>query len=102
MIELRHPGRRALPRPADTRIGMFQEPVEGLPFLSADDAFPGDETLEVSQILPVLQLGASEPGAILAEMARMAGSRESLIRAHSPAAPAKMPMSPALLCHGLL
>jgi hypothetical protein len=70
---------------------MFEEPVEGLPFLSADDAFPRDEALEIYQILPVLQLGSSEPGTILAEMARMTGSRESLIWAHSPAAPAKMP-----------
>jgi hypothetical protein len=85
--------------PADTRIGMFQEPVEGLSFLSADDAFPGDATLEVSQSLPVLQLGSSEPGAILTQMVRMTGSREFLIRAHSPAAPTKMAMSLVLFCH---
>jgi hypothetical protein len=88
--------------PADTRIGMLQEPIEGFSLLSADDAFPGDKTIEVSQILPVLQLGASEFGTILAEMARMAGSRESLIRENTPAAPAKMSLSPTLLCHGLL
>jgi hypothetical protein len=40
--------------PADTRIGMLQEPIEGLSLLSADDAFPSDKTLEVSQILPML------------------------------------------------
>jgi hypothetical protein len=33
-------------------------------------------------------------------MACMAGSREPLIRAHLPAAPAKMPLSLVLLCHG--
>jgi hypothetical protein len=88
--------------PADTRLGMFQEPIEGLSLLSADDAFPGDKTLEVSQILPVLQLGTSKIGTILAEMARMAGSRESLIRENTPTAPAKMSLSPTLLCHGFL
>jgi hypothetical protein len=86
---------------ADTRIRMFQEPVEDLSFLSADDAFPSDKTLEVSQGLPVLQLGSSEPGTILAEMAPMAESREFLVRAHPAAAPAIMPMSLTLLCHGL-
>ena len=79
---------------------MFQEPIEGLSFLSADNAFPGDKMLEVSQVLPVLQLGSFEFGTILAEMVRVAGTRESLIRAHPPAAPAKMPMSLALPCHG--
>jgi hypothetical protein len=88
--------------PADTRIGMLQEPIEGFSLLSADDAFPSEKTLEVSQILPVLQLGASEFGAIPAETARMAGSRESLIRENTPTAPAKMSLSPTLLCHDLL
>ena len=62
------PGGEFFRAPADTRIRMFQEPVEGFSFLSADDAFPGDETLEVSQGLPVLQLGSSEPGTILTEI----------------------------------
>jgi hypothetical protein len=92
------PGGEFFRVPADTWIGMFQEPVEGRSFLSANDAFPGDATLEVYQILPVLQLGSSESGTIHAEMARMTGSREFLIRAHLPAAPAKMSMSLAILC----
>ncbi len=46
---------------------MFQEPVEGLSILSADDASPGDATLEISQILPIPQLGSSEPGTILTQ-----------------------------------
>ena len=87
---------------ANAWIGMYQEFVEGLSFLSADDAFPGDETLEISQVLPVLQLRSSESGTILAEMARMAGSREFFIRAHPAAAPAIMPMSFTLLGHDYL
>lgn len=43
--------------PANTRIVMFKKPAEGLPFLSADNTFPGYETLEGPQVLPVLQLG---------------------------------------------
>ena len=85
--------------PADTWIGMFEEPVEGLSLLSADDAFPGDATLEISQVLAVLQLGSSKFGTILTQMAHMAGSGEFFIGAHSPATPAKMSMSFALLCH---
>ena len=72
---------------------MFQEPIESLPFLSADNAFPGDKTLEVSTVLPVLQLESFELGTIPAKMVRMAGTREFLIQAHPSAAPTKMPMS---------
>jgi hypothetical protein len=78
---------------------MFQEPIESLPFLSADNAFPGDKTLEVSTVLPVLQLESFELGTIPAEMVRMAGTREFLIRAHPSAAPTKMPMSFEFLYH---
>jgi len=93
------PGREFFRVPTNARIGMSQESVEGLPFLSADDAFPGDKTLKVSQVLPVVQLGSSKLGTIPAKMTCMAGSREPLIRTHPSTAPAKMSPSLALLCH---
>jgi len=78
---------------------MFQKPVEGLSFLSADDALARNETFEVFQVLPVLQLGSFQFRTFPANMARMAGPREFLIRVHPAAAPAIMSMSFTLLCH---
>jgi len=53
---------------------MPQKPVEGFPFPSTEDPLPGHKPFEITQVLPVLQLSLTQSGALLAQMARMAGA----------------------------